>query len=179
MEPGEFRSHIRFCDLKQCPSGKLHATLNRAGVSFKTPSGQADRYAFRHTCLTWLSRSGAPIETVQAVARHATASMTLGAYLHSSRERERAAIRGLPDVTAAHGAAAKTGTRDTEDAALIGEVSPSIRRQENREFVNARAENGLQEPRQGFRILSRKGWGFDSPRPHHTTRGAKRRNSRP
>lgn len=79
------------------PAERLAASLERVGIPYRDGAGQvADFHALRHTCLTWLNRAGCDPRTLQALARHASPSTTLGIYVHRDRERERAAIRALP-----------------------------------------------------------------------------------
>lgn len=92
--PGPHEPIVR---IPRRPAERLAASLERVGVPYRDGGGQvADFHALRHTCLTWLNRGGCDPRTLQALARHASASTTLGIYVHRDRERERDAIEALP-----------------------------------------------------------------------------------
>lgn len=80
------------------PNDKLKKTLKRAGIEYKTPNGQVDRHALRHTCLTLLSRSGCGARTLQAFARHSTAALTLDVYVHPHIADMESAMLRLPSM---------------------------------------------------------------------------------
>lgn len=87
--------------LARRPAERLAATLGRAGVPYRDEADRvADFHALRHTCLTWINDAGCDPRTLQAVARHASPSTTLGIYVHPERSRMREAMDRLPDLDA-------------------------------------------------------------------------------
>lgn len=66
--------------------------LRAAGISRRDDQGRiVDRYSFRHTRLTELARTGAPISVVQAIAGHSSYAMTARHYIHVGADDTRAA----------------------------------------------------------------------------------------
>lgn len=85
--------------LARRPAERLAATLGRAGVAYRDEADRvADFHALRHTCLTWINDAGCDPRTLQALARHASPSTTLGIYVHPERSRMREAVDRLPDL---------------------------------------------------------------------------------
>ena len=48
----------------------------------ETASGTADFHCLRHSYVTALAMSNAPVKVVQSLARHSTPSLTFGIYAH-------------------------------------------------------------------------------------------------
>ena len=62
----------------------LRVDLEAAGIDYETPSGVIDFHALRATYVSHLVASGASVKTCQTLARHSTASMTIGIYAKAS-----------------------------------------------------------------------------------------------
>src|SRR5262249_36053305 len=60
----------------------LQADLRDAGIPYENEEGFADFHALRHTYITTLAKSNAPVKIVQSLARHSTPTLTLGVYTH-------------------------------------------------------------------------------------------------
>ena len=60
----------------------------------------ADFHALRHSYITALAMSNAPVKVVQSLARHSTPTLTLGIYAHVGLYDQTAALDALPDLTA-------------------------------------------------------------------------------
>jgi hypothetical protein len=75
------------------------ADLRDAGIEYKTEEGFADIHAMRHTYITTLAKSNAPVKVVQTLARHSTPTLTLGVYTHLGPHDQAAALDALPDLT--------------------------------------------------------------------------------
>jgi len=114
------------------PIKPLREALARAKVVYRDETGRfADWHALRHTFLTNLVRSDADMKTIQSLGRHATAALTLGTYLHASRDREAAAVAGLPDFTEAPDGAAEQAAREGTTGA--GTTSTSAQRAQKKD----------------------------------------------
>jgi integrase len=61
----------------------------------------ADFHATRHTFVSALAASGAPVKTVQELARHSTPTLTFGRYAHARSADVGKALAALPDISAA------------------------------------------------------------------------------
>jgi integrase len=72
--------------------------LEKAGVPFETEDGRADLHALRHTYISRLIRSGASPKTVQTLARHHSASLTLDRYTHVGLHDLAGAVDALPEL---------------------------------------------------------------------------------
>ncbi len=97
------------------PCNVLKATLARAGIPYLDPIGRVcDFHSLRHTCLTLLSRHGCDPRTLQALARHSTARLTLDVYVHRDWDREVAAVATLPDFTTGPAIDVREGTTGAE-----------------------------------------------------------------
>ncbi len=77
----------------------LQADLRVAGVKYETEDGVADFHAMRHTYITALAKSNAPVKIVQSLARHSTPVLTLGVYTHLGLYDQAPALDALPDLT--------------------------------------------------------------------------------
>jgi integrase len=58
-----------------------------------------DFHALRATCITLLVKGGASVKVVQELARHATATLTLGVYTKLGVYDLNGALDGLPDLS--------------------------------------------------------------------------------
>jgi len=58
-----------------------------------------DFHALRHTYITRLVKSGAPVKVIQELARHSTPTLTLGRYAHLGLHDTSAALNNLPSLT--------------------------------------------------------------------------------
>ncbi len=77
----------------------LRHDLEAAGIPYETDSGTADFHALRHSYVTALAMSNAPVKVVQSLARHSTPTLTLGVYAHVGLYDQAAALDALPDLT--------------------------------------------------------------------------------
>jgi integrase len=88
-----------FGRLTQYTARMLRHDLEAAGIPFQTDSGTADFHALRHSFISALARSNAPVKIVQSLARHSTPTLTLGVYAHVRLYDQSAALEALPDLT--------------------------------------------------------------------------------
>jgi integrase len=77
----------------------LQADLRSAGIAYTTDEGTADFHALRHTYITALAKSNAPVKIVQTLARHSTPVLMLGVYTHVGLYDQAPALDALPDLT--------------------------------------------------------------------------------
>ena len=78
----------------------VRADLEAAGLPYRDASGRvADFHALRHSYITALAMSRAPVKVVQSLARHSTPTLTLGTYAHVGLYDQTAALDALPDLT--------------------------------------------------------------------------------
>ena len=94
----------------------MQADLRAAGVAYETEEGFADFHALRHTFITALAKSNAPVKIVQSLARHSTPTLTLNCYSHVGLFDQSSALDALPDLTRPaprSEPALKTGTDDS------------------------------------------------------------------
>jgi integrase len=136
----------------------LRFDLERAGLPYVDESGRiADMHALRASMISGLVRAGADARTVQSLARHSTAEMTLSIYAKLGRDSERDALAllpKLPSVETPIDAACATGTDDMPDSmassvafSSSSTVSPRLvstphNAEEHREEAVASAEGG-------------------------------------
>ncbi|HEU5117360.1 MAG TPA: tyrosine-type recombinase/integrase, partial [Isosphaeraceae bacterium] len=105
-----------FGNLTRRTAEMIQVDLAAAEVPYEDASGRkADFHALRHSYVTALARSGAPVKVLQSLARHSTPVLTLGTYAHVGLYDQTAALDTLPDLTARPtgpevGAMAATGT---------------------------------------------------------------------
>ena len=75
----------------------FHADLKAAGIALKDADGRVvDFHALRTTFVSWLNMTGAHPRTAQALARHSSIELTMGAYSDVRLLDLRAAIDRLP-----------------------------------------------------------------------------------
>jgi hypothetical protein len=73
----------------------IQSDLARAGIPYRDDSGRvADFHALRHSYVTALAMSRAPVKVVQSLARHST--LTLGIYAHVGLFDQVGALDALP-----------------------------------------------------------------------------------
>ena len=78
----------------------IRKDLAAAGVPYKDASDRvADFHALRHSYITALVKSTAPVKVVQTLARHSTPVLTLGVYAHIGIHDQTAALDALPNLT--------------------------------------------------------------------------------
>jgi integrase/recombinase XerD len=72
--------------------------MKAAGIPPQTDAGHLDFHSLRHGFVTQLARSGVDIKTLQKLARHSTAVLTLNVYTHVGEleERAKAVELGVP-----------------------------------------------------------------------------------
>ena len=74
--------------------------LEAAGIPYRDASGRvADFHALRHSYVTMLALSGAPVKVVQSLARHSTPTLTLGIYAHVGLFDQAGALDAMPSLT--------------------------------------------------------------------------------
>jgi hypothetical protein len=88
-----------FGRLTQRTAEMLRHDLEAAGVPYETNSGVADFHCLRHSYVTALAKSNAPVKIIQSLARHSTPTLTLGVYAHVGLYDQVAALDALPDLT--------------------------------------------------------------------------------
>src|SRR4051812_25124343 len=75
--------------------------LEAAGLPYRDASGRvADFHALRHSYITALAMSKAPVRVIQSLARHSTPSLTFGVYAHVGLYDQTTALDALPGLTA-------------------------------------------------------------------------------
>ncbi len=107
-----------FGKLTKHTANLLKHDLEAAGIPYETASGTADFYCLRHSYVTALAMSNAPVKVVQSLARHSTPSLTFGIYAHVGLHDQAPALDALPDLTRRAPSSepttlAKTGTDPT------------------------------------------------------------------
>ena len=94
----------------------IQADLKAAGIAYRDASDRvADFHALRHSFITALAMSKAPVKVIQSLARHSTPTLTLGVYAHVGLYDQTSALDALPDTaptgpTTEAGKLAATGT---------------------------------------------------------------------
>ena len=107
------------------------ADLEAAGIPYRDASDRvADFHALRHSYITALAMSNAPVKVVQSLARHSTPTLTLGIYAHvglydqtSRPGRSSRPDRHRPEAEAATLAA--TGTDGDPSANCLPYIFPT------------------------------------------------------
>jgi len=88
-----------------------------------TASGEVvDYHSFRHSFITWLSMSGAPVKVVQTLARHSTPVLTMNTYTHPKMADSRLALESVPVVRALN-----DDEKDVANARIAGTEGMKIR----------------------------------------------------
>jgi integrase/recombinase XerD len=91
-----------FGELSKYTSRMIQRDLKAAGVPYQDASGRfADFHALRHTYISALAMSAAPVKVIQSLARHSTPTLTLGTYAHVGVLDQTAALGALPGLTPA------------------------------------------------------------------------------
>jgi len=86
-----------FGDLTKHTNLLIQFDLARAGIPYRDAGGRvADFHALRHSYITALAKSSAPVKVVQALARHSTPTLTLGLYAHVGLYDQAGALDALP-----------------------------------------------------------------------------------
>jgi integrase len=87
-----------FGNLTKHTNELIRSDLERVGIPYRDASGRvADFHALRHTYITALAMSNAPVKVVQSLARHSTPTLTLGMYAHVGLYDQTSALDALPD----------------------------------------------------------------------------------
>jgi integrase len=72
-----------FGSLTKHTADMIRHDLETAGIAYRDHDGRvADFHALRHSYVSMLARSTAPVKVVQTLARHSTPALTLGVYSH-------------------------------------------------------------------------------------------------
>jgi Phage integrase family len=86
-----------FGDLTKHTAKLMRHDLEAAGLPYRDASGRvADFHALRHSYITALAMSKAPVKVIQSLARHSTPSLTFGVYAHVGLYDQTAALDALP-----------------------------------------------------------------------------------
>ena len=101
----------------------IQANLKAAGILYRNGSDRvADSHALRHSFITALAMSKAPVKVIQSLARHSTPTLTLGIYAHVGLYDQSSALDALPGVAPSHTpvesgelTATGTGGKDTSN----------------------------------------------------------------
>ncbi len=87
----------------------IQADLKAAGIPYRDGSDRgADFHGLRHSYITALAMSRAPVKVIQSLTRHSTPTLTLGVYAHVGIFDQTAALDALPG-TAPTGPATEAG----------------------------------------------------------------------
>lgn len=82
----------------------IRIDLEAARVPYCDTSGHyADFHALRHSFISSLALSSAPVKIVQSLARHSTPVLTLNVYAHVGTADQAGALNALPDLTRING----------------------------------------------------------------------------
>jgi integrase len=75
----------------------IQADLKAAGIDYWDVSDRvADFHSLRHSFVTALAMSNAPVKVIQSLARHSTPTLTLGVYAHVGLYDQTSALDALP-----------------------------------------------------------------------------------
>ncbi len=86
--------------LPEKPARMLRIDLKAAGIAYRDASGRvADFHALRHSYITALAMSNAPVKVTQSLARHSDPKLTLGTYSHVGLYDQAGALDALPDLS--------------------------------------------------------------------------------
>ena len=78
----------------------IRIDLEAAGIPYCDVNGHyADFHALRHSFISSLALSTAPVKIVQSLARHSTPVLTLNVYAHVETADQAGALGALPDLT--------------------------------------------------------------------------------
>lgn len=87
----------------------LRVDLEAAGIDYRDASGRVvDFHALRHSYISALARSNAPVKIVQSLARHSNVNLTMSVYAHVALYDQKSALEALP--------AAEPPSNDAADA---------------------------------------------------------------
>jgi site-specific recombinase XerC len=78
----------------------LRHDLAAAGIAYETDSGVADFHSLRACYITYLIQAGASVKTVQTLARHSKAALTIDLYAKASVHDLTGAVESLPALAA-------------------------------------------------------------------------------
>ncbi len=88
-----------FGNLTKHTADMLRHDLAAAKIPYRNADGRvADFHAIRHSYVSMLARSTAPVKVVQTLARHSTPTLTLGVYSHIGLFDQTAALDALPSL---------------------------------------------------------------------------------
>jgi integrase len=95
--------------------------LAAAKIVYRDEAGLvADFHSLRHTFISNLACGGVHPKVAQALARHSTITLTMGRYSHTVVQEQSAALKALPDLSAANREAMEaTGTDGTETPSSV------------------------------------------------------------
>jgi integrase len=84
-------------------------------LCYRNVAGEiADFHATRHTFVSALAASGAPVKTVQELARHSTPTLTFGVYAHARPADVSSALAALPGAECQTGQSSCSNRRSTQ-----------------------------------------------------------------
>ena len=91
---------------RKCAAKMFRADVDAAGIVFRDAANEVvDFHALRHTFVTNLARGKVHPKIAQALARHSTISLTMDRYTHTDLGEQADALKVLPSLLAAPGAA--------------------------------------------------------------------------
>jgi len=96
------------------PQERLERDASDFLRSIDSEGERIDFHSLRHTCASWLIRSGADVKTVQTIMRHSDIRLTMDRYVHLFPGSEAAAISRMRDVFTQPTELRKTGTADPQ-----------------------------------------------------------------
>ncbi len=109
-----------FGELTRNTADMLKVDLKAAKIPYRDVAKRvADFHALRHSYITLLALSGAPIKIVQSLARHSTPTLTLGVYSHVGLNDQAGALHALPAPV--RGVQAPEAPRDGKESADISD----------------------------------------------------------
>ncbi len=85
-----------FGNLTKHTAAMIRADLAAAATPSSTDGGTADFHALRHSYVTALAKSNAPVKVVQSLARHSTPALILGVYAHVGLFDQTGALEPCP-----------------------------------------------------------------------------------
>lgn len=90
----------------------IRADLKSARVLVKTPEGEVDFHALRHTYVTRLARAGLPPIVAKELARHSTITLTMDRYAHTEQQELHGALSQVPSLVSSPDSSQDRGERD-------------------------------------------------------------------
>jgi integrase len=116
-------------DLPGRTAQMMRRDMASAGIAYKDDYGRVlDFHSLRHTFITMLSRSRAPVKVVQELARHSDPRLTLNVYSHLTVFDKAAALDALPGLSEENHGPQEARKSGTDDIALTQDGSAWVAR---------------------------------------------------